>query len=200
MSKPDGPVPARSSLTRRVRLCCHVTVDLRRSRAGLARRLRRHRDALRFCLLFSIYSVLAFAGLFALHDRVVEPFTSAIAWLVYKLLRAIGLSAWRDGVTLGLGGFAVQIRTNCNAIYEMGLYAAACLAYPAPMAQRTAGVALGVVVLYMVNLVRVASLVCFGYLLPEIFEAAHVYVWQALFLIVVAALWLVWVGRVRPFA
>jgi exosortase H (IPTLxxWG-CTERM-specific) len=175
-------------------------VDVPRSPAELARRVRRHENALRFCLRFSIYSVLAFAALFALQDRVVEPFTSAIAWIAYKLLRAIGMQAWRDGVTIGVGGFAVHVRTNCNAIYEMGLYAAACLAYRAPMSRRATGIAVGVVVLYVVNLVRVASLVCFGYLLPEFFEAAHVYVWQALYLVVVAALWLGWVGRVRPVA
>jgi exosortase/archaeosortase family protein len=101
---------------------------------------------------------------------------------------------------VGVPGFAVQIRTNCNAIYEMGLYAAASLAYPAAASQRAMGVLSGIAVLYVVNLVRVLSLIFFGHLLPEFFDAFHVYVWQALFLVVVGGLWLGWVGRVRPVA
>jgi len=175
-------------------------VDIRGSLARLARRLRQHQDDLRFCLLFSLYSVLAFAAIFALQDQVVEPFTRGIAWVTYKVLRAVGVQAWLDGVAVGMPGFAVQIRTNCNAIYEMGLYAAASLAYPAVATQRATGILLGVAVLYVVNLIRVLSLIYFGHLLPNFFEAAHVYVWQALFLAIVAALWLSWVSRVRPVA
>ena len=103
-------------------------MDIRGSLARLTGRVRQHRDALRFCLRFALYSVLAFIALFALQDKVVEPFTQGIAWVTYKLLRAMGTSAWRDGVSVGVPGFAVQIRTNCNAIYEMGLYTAASLA------------------------------------------------------------------------
>ncbi len=175
-------------------------MDIRRSLAWLAERVRQYRDVLRFCLRFALYSVLAFIALFALQDEVVEPFTQGIAWVTYKLLRAMGTQAWRDGVSVGVPGFAVQIRTNCNAIYEMGLYTAASLAYPAAARQRATGVLLGVTVLYVVNLVRVLSLVFFGHLLPEFFDVFHVYVWQALFLLVVGGLWLGWVGRVRPVA
>ena len=93
--------------------------------------------------------------------------------------------------------------TSRNAsvgVPTMGLYAAASLAYPAVATQRATGILLGVAVLYVVNLIRVLSLIYFGHLLLNFFEAAHVYVWQALFLAVVAALWLGWVSRVRPVA
>lgn len=155
---------------------------------------------LRFCLRFSLYSVLAFAALFALQDRVVEPFTRGIAWVTYRLMRAVGTPVWLDGVTVGVENFAVHIRNNCNAVYEMGLYVAASLAYPASASERATGILLAVPVLYVVNLIRVLSLVYLGYLLPRFFEAAHVYVWQALFLAVLGALWLGWAGRVRPVA
>jgi len=55
-------------------------------------------------------------------------------------------------------------------------------------------------VLYLVNLLRVLSLIALGRYWPGGFQAAHLYVWQALFLAVVAACWLGWVGRVRPVA
>ena len=171
-----------------------------RSLARLAQRLREHRGVVRFLLLFGLYAVLAFVVLYALQDLVVEPFTRGIAWVAYKVMRAMGTPAWRDGVTVGVPNFAVVIRNNCNAAYEMGLYAAATLAYPAPMSQRASGIGFAFVALYVVNLIRVMSLLYLGYLMPGFFDAAHVYVWQVVFLVVVGALWLGWIGRVRPVA
>ncbi|HXJ80392.1 MAG TPA: exosortase H [Candidatus Methylomirabilis sp.] len=168
--------------------------------ARLIARARQQQSVLRFCLLFGVYSVVAFTVLYGLQDQVVEPFTRGIAWITYKLMRAFGTPVSLNGVTLSVPNFSVLIRNNCNAAYEMGLYTAATLAYPAPLIRRTSGILFAVVVLYVVNLIRVMSLVYMGYLFPGFFDAAHVYVWQVLFLVAVAALWLSWISRVRPVA
>ena len=162
--------------------------------------IRQRQDGLRFSLRFSLYTLLAFLLLYALEGLLVVPFTRRIAWLTYILLRAVGAKAWVAGSSIGVPGFTVEIKNNCNAIYEIGLYAAAIFAYPAPIRQRLAGFLLGAGVLYLVNLLRVISLLAIGRYWPWGFQQAHVYVWQALFLAVVAALWLGWVGRVRPVA
>jgi len=154
----------------------------------------------RFCLLFSLYTLLAFLLLYALDDLIRVPFTRRIAWVTHGLLRAVGSQAWVAGTSVGIPGFAVEIKNNCNAIYEIGLYAAAVLAYPAPLTQRLLGTLLGAGVIYIVNLIRILSLLALGRYWPWGFQAAHLYVWQALFLAVVAACWLGWVGRVRPVA
>lgn len=166
----------------------------------LTRWLRRHRDGVRFCLRFSIFTLLAFLLLYALHRPFVVPFTQLIASVTHGILRAVGVQAWVAGASIGIPGFAVEIKNNCNAIYEIGLYGAAVLAYPAPLTQRLLGTLLGAGVLYIVNLIRILSLLALGRYWPWGFQAAHVYVWQALFLAVVAACWLGWVSRVRPVA
>ncbi len=168
--------------------------------ARLAPWLRQHRSFLLFCLRFCLYSVLAFAVLHALQDQVVGPFTQGIAWVTYKLMRAVGTPASLDGVTVGVPNFSIAIRNNCNAVYEMGLFAAATLAYPAPGRRRAMGMLFAFLVLYVVNLIRLLSLLYLGYLLPGFFEVAHVYVWQVIFLVVLAGLWLSWIGGVRPVA
>ncbi len=166
----------------------------------LSRWLQRHREGVGFCLRFSLYTLLAFLLLYALDDQFVVPFTRRIAWLTHALLRAVGVQAWVSGASVGVPGFAVEIKNNCNAIYEIGLYAAAVWAYPATKLQRLMGIALGAVVLYLINLLRVLCLLALGVYWPGGFQAAHLYVWQALFLAVVAACWLGWAGRVRPVA
>lgn len=164
----------------------------------LGRVLYGHREGVRFCLLFSLYTVGAFLLLSALYDQVVLPFTRLIAWLTYAFLRAAGSQTWVSGPVVGVPNFAVEIKNNCNAIYEIGLYTAAIWAYPASLRQRVTGTVLGAGFLYAVNFVRVLSLLALGRYWPWGFQAAHLYVWQALFLAVVAACWFGWVSRVRP--
>ncbi|MBI2902272.1 MAG: archaeosortase/exosortase family protein [Candidatus Methylomirabilis oxyfera] len=166
----------------------------------LSKRLHQHRDGVRFCLLFSIFTLLAFLLLYALHRPFVVPFTQLIARATYETLRAAGVQVWVAGASVGIPGFAVEIKNNCNAVYEIGLFAAAVFAFPAPAQQRLTGFLLGAAVLYLVNLIRVLSLLALGRYWPGGFQAAHLYVWQAIFLAVVAALWLGWVARVRRVA
>ena len=91
----------------------------------LGRWLWQHRDGVRFCSLFSLYTLLAFLLLYALDDLFVVPFARRIAWLTDKSLRAAGVQSWVASASVGIPGFAVEIKNNCNAIYEIGLYAAA---------------------------------------------------------------------------
>ena len=171
-----------------------------RSSGRLSHVLRQHREGVQFCLRFSAYTVVAFLLLYGLRTLVVVPFTRRIAWLTHGMLRAAGIQAWVSGASVGIPGFAVEIKNNCNAIYEIGLYGAAVLAYPASLRQRLAGFLLGAAVLYVVNLLRILSLLALGRYWAGGFQVAHLYVWQALFLAVVAACWLGWTARVRPVA
>ena len=164
----------------------------------LLRWLRPADPSVRFLVRFSLYTLLAFLALYAGHEPVVVPFTRWIAWLTHGMLQAMGVQTWVSGASVGIPGFAVEIKNNCNAVYEIGLYGAAVWAYPAPRRHRLTGVALGAAVLYVVNLLRVLSLLALGRYWPGGFQVAHLYVWQALFLAVVAACWLGWTARVRP--
>ena len=46
----------------------------------------------------------------------------------------------------------------------------------------------------------ILTLLALGVLQYSWFEATHLYVWQALFLLVVATCWIGWVSRLRPVA
>ncbi len=165
---------------------------------ALSRLYQRHREGVRFCLRFALYTLGAYLVLSALYDELVLPFTRLIAWLTVALLKAAGGQAWVSEAVVGVPHFSVEIKNNCNAIYEIGLYTAAVWAYPASVRARLTGTVLGAGVLYAVNLGRVLSLLALGRAWPWGFEVAHTYVWQALFLAVVAVCWVGWVSRVRP--
>ena len=64
-------------------------------------------------------------------------------------------------------------------------------------AQAIRGVALGVVAVQGLNIVRLISLFYLGQWDLRIFEWAHLYVWQALIMLDVLIVWLLWV-RMLP--
>jgi exosortase H (IPTLxxWG-CTERM-specific) len=166
----------------------------------VARFVRQQRDGLRFCLLFTLFTAVAFAVLYAGQSAVIVPLNRHLAWMTETFLRLVGVHASSSGAVVALSGFAVEIRNNCNAIYEVGLYTAAVWAYPASRRDRLFGTLLGAGVLYVVNFLRILTLLAVGLLHREWFEATHLYAWQAVFLLVVGTCWIAWVSRIRPVA
>jgi len=162
--------------------------------------LRRERAGIRFCGFFALFTVLGFAIIYAAQHVLVVPLNRHLAWLTEQLLRLVGAHASSSGPAVALSGFSVEIRSNCNAIYEVALYAAAVWAYPASLRDRLIGTLVGAGVLYVVNFVRILTLLTLGVLQYSWFEATHLYVWQVLFLLLVATCWIGWVSRLRPVA
>jgi exosortase/archaeosortase family protein len=156
------------------------------------------REGLLFCAWFAVLAVGVFAVLYAAQDGFVALVNRHLAWVAERSLRAMGVAAMSSGPVVSVGGFGVEIKSNCNAVYEIGLYAAAVWAYPATLREKAVGTAVGVGVLYAVNAVRVLALIGLGALARDWFELAHLYVWQLLYLAAVAACWVGWVIRVRP--
>ena len=96
-----------------------------------------------------------------------------------------------------VNGFAVSIEAGCNGIEATIVLVAAIFAFPAPWRDRLIGLAAGIVAVQGLNIVRVISLFYLGQWNMQVFEWAHLYVWQALIMLDVLVVWLVWV-RLLP--
>jgi exosortase H (IPTLxxWG-CTERM-specific) len=70
---------------------------------------------------------------------------------------------------------------------------AAILAFPASWPRKLAGLAAGIVAVQGLNVVRVISLFYLGQWSFEVFEWAHLYLWQALIMLDVLVVFLIWV-------
>ena len=169
-------------------------------RSKLAAFVRQQREGIRFCALFALFTGVAFAILYAGQNVLVVPLNRHLAWMTEKAIRLVGVNASSSGGVVNMSGFAVEIKNNCNAVYEAGLYAAAVWAYPASWRDRLAGTLTGMGVLYLANFVRILTLLTVGLLYRSWFDATHLYAWQAVFLLVVGTCWIAWVSRIRPAA
>jgi len=92
--------------------------------------------------------------------------------------------------------FAVSIEAGCNGVEATLVLVAAILAFPAPWPHRLRGIVVGVVAVQVLNVLRVISLFYLGRYDRDVFEWAHLYVWQALIMLDVLIVWVVWVRLV----
>lgn len=156
---------------------------------------------LRFFILFLVLLAVLFGlELTPWVERwVVEPWTIALAnistWLV----------TFFDGEVESVGrvmrslsnGFAVSIEKGCNGIEATIVLISAMLAFPAPWKNKIIGILSGFVAVQGLNVVRVISLFYLGQWNEQVFEWAHLYVWQALIMLDVLIVFLVWL-RLLP--
>jgi exosortase H (IPTLxxWG-CTERM-specific) len=130
----------------------------------------------------------------------VAPWTDALAQLAAALVTLFdpGVQATGNVLRSSSGAFAVAIEAGCNGVEATLVLLAAILAFPASWARKLAGLAIGFVAVQGLNVVRVISLFYLGQWNREVFEWAHLYVWQALIVLDVLIVWLLWVRTLPP--
>lgn len=151
---------------------------------------------LRFFALFLLIQggLLAAELMQPVQQALIVPFTERVA----------GISAWSiqffDPGVVSQGrvlqhldsGFAVSIEAGCNGVEATIIMVAAMLAFPAPWGHRLLGMVIGFVALQAINLLRIVSLFYIGQWDQAVFEWAHLYLWQALIMLDVLFVFLLW--------
>ena len=136
-------------------------------------------------------------------EVVVVPFTTGIAHLSAALMRL-----WDDQVASSgkiiwdsVSGFAVSVEAGCNGVEAGIVLGAAIVAFPATWKEKLLGIAVGMITVQALNLVRIVTLFYIGQWDKTVFEWAHLYIWQALIMLdvlIVFLLWLRWVSTRQP--
>jgi exosortase H (IPTLxxWG-CTERM-specific) len=152
-------------------------------------------------LRFFVTFLLLQAALFGLEltpwaqEHFVVPWTNTLARISTWLVTVFDPNVMAVGKIMRstTNGFAVSIEAGCNGVEATIVLLAAILAFPAPWKHKLVGLAIGVVAVQGLNVVRVISLFYLGQWDRQWFEWAHLYVWQALIMLDVLIVWLVWV-------
>jgi exosortase H (IPTLxxWG-CTERM-specific) len=172
---------------------CHFNISL----ACVQERL----EVTKFFIKFlAIIAVLFAAELTPpVQDGFVIPFTSGIAQLCSLLMqlmddqvRAQGKLIWSVAT-----GFGVSIEAGCNGVEAGIVLMAAMIAFPAAWLHKLAGIGVGLLTVQALNVVRIITLFYIGQWNKTLFEWAHLYIWQALIMLdvlFVMLLWLRWLG------
>lgn len=129
----------------------------------------------------------------------VVPWTDTLATLSADVVKVFDPGVVANGKVLqsARNGFAVSIEAGCNGIEASIVLVAAMLAFPASWKRKLIGLAAGILAVQGLNVVRVISLFYLGQWSLDAFDFAHRYVWQALIMLDVLIVWLLWV-RMLP--
>ena len=124
----------------------------------------------------------------------VEPWTNMIATAGAAVLRTFDPSVIADGKILrdASTGVGVSIEAGCNGVEACLILLSALLAYPARWWSKLVGVVLGFVAIQAANLARIVTLFYLADWSAAVFEFAHLYLWQALIMLDVLVVWLIW--------
>jgi exosortase H (IPTLxxWG-CTERM-specific) len=151
----------------------------------------------RFFVLFVVILVALFAAELTppVQRALVMPWTEGLARASAALITLADSNVAAIGKVLQStrNGFAVSIEAGCNGIEAAIVLIAAMLAFPAPWKHRVIGVLIGLSAVQALNIVRVISLFYLGQWNIKVFEWAHLYVWQALIMLDVLIVWLLWI-------
>lgn len=122
-------------------------------------------------------------------------------WAVGHTVFSLGLVARlfrmpfeASGSVIDVSNVGMQIVPDCTPLMPTAALAIAVVAFPATWRWRLIGLGAGTVVLWVYNLVRIYALVPVLRYRPEWFEFIHVYLWQTTTLLVVFALFMMWLG------
>ena len=152
---------------------------------------------IKFFILFLVIQGVLFGGELTEPGQqfFVVPWTNFLATLSADLVKGFDPNVLVSGKILQstTNGFAVSIEAGCNGVEATIVLIAAMLAFPAPWKNKIIGLVAGVIAVQGLNIVRIISLFYLGQWNYDVFEWAHLYVWQALIMLDVLIVWLLWV-------
>ncbi|WP_043330764.1 exosortase H [Curvibacter gracilis] len=151
---------------------------------------------LRFFSIFLVLLVVLFVGELTppVQQWLIVPWTSFLASASAFLVQAVDTNVVSYGKVLqnAKTGMGVSIEAGCNGVEACLILLAALTAYPARWRYKLVGIGIGFVAIQLVNLVRIITLFYLAGWNAQAFEFAHLYLWQALIMLDVVVVWLVW--------
>jgi exosortase/archaeosortase family protein len=127
----------------------------------------------------------------------------AVSHTVSSLLfvtRMFGLASNAVAGSMVIGSVSVEIVPDCTPLMPIAALWIAIAAFPAPWRWKLWGLAAGAFVLWLYNMARILALVPVLAHQPKLFEFIHVYLWQTVTLLVVFALFMLWLRLQQPAA
>ena len=158
-----------------------------------------NQKALRFLLLFCvIFGVLYFLFGVAPGVRfgIIKPYTRLLARGVVAVINLFGAGAWADGTIVSSERFSMNIAMGCDGVEASSLLAAGVLAFPTSWRAKLIGLAAGMPLIHVINLLRLVGLYYAGLYLPSVVEGIHVYVAQTIVILLSMAILVLWLERV----
>jgi exosortase H (IPTLxxWG-CTERM-specific) len=125
-------------------------------------------------------------------QAIFTPLVNFYALVSGMFLSLIGYATEVSGDLIYSSQFSVSIKKGCDAAEPMAIFIAGIVAFPALIKKKFVGLGIGLFILFLLNVVRIATLYITGIHYPDFFESMHLAVWQVAFIFVAILLWFLW--------
>jgi exosortase family protein XrtF len=137
---------------------------------------------------------------YLIYEMWLLPDGSLDAWVAVNIvdttagiLQIFNYDVYTAGRVIGVGEApGILLVDGCTGISAIGLFIGFIIAYPGRWIPRISFIVIGIGVIYLVNLVRIATLAITQVYWPGFFEFTHDYSTTAIFYMVIFVLWIVW--------
>lgn len=163
-----------------------------RLRANLQQRLPQIRFLATVVILMGAYYALT--GTDAFSKKFLPAYLTVVASVTSAALSLLGFVTVTSGTVVSSTAFSMNIAYGCDALEPTFLFMVVVAAYPSAWKSKLLGMITGSLLLYATNIVRLVSLFWTGTYKREYFEIMHIEVWQAVFIVLALALFVVWVS------
>lgn len=151
----------------------------------------------RFAAYFAVFDV---AIMFAYFAGALNAMLVGTATVSAQLAKWLGIAATRSGTLIYLSSRTLSVDLACTAVFIVALYAALVLAYPVSPQQRMLGIAFGVPIILVANVLRIVAAAQVAEIAPSAFQFVHDYMFQVGMVLVTAAVWAAWLSFARRHA
>jgi exosortase/archaeosortase family protein len=135
-----------------------------------------------------------------------SAFTSIANWLAETIY---GASAWLDGHVFGMdiemyspnvihfnaNNTAINVNESCSGFKQMWQVLVLFLLFPGPWKQKLWYVPMGMVSIFLVNILRIVALSFAMIYWPQNWDFIHLWVLRPVYYLVIFILWVIWVEK-----
>jgi len=148
-----------------------------------------------FIVLMFLFYMFYLSPLY--ENFIMIPLLSLQAYLANLILVPLGYNTKTIEDTIFNDDFRVSIKGGCDGMEATALYLAAVLAFPGVSKNKKLhGIVIGLAVLFVLNIFRIAGLFIAGLQWKAGFEFLHLHGGVVLFTLIAIVLWLFWVNSI----
>ena len=162
-------------------------------------KLKTHKVIIKFCLIFLGLLVVLTTTFPFLSDK----FNPQLTWLMVVtadvtgfFLKLFGLTVRVSERIVSLPNFSIEVVGECTGLYEMLIFLAAMIAYPASWKKKLIGAGLAIPFLYAINIIRMIFITLVANWSPKTFDFLHMYFWQVAMILIIVSAWVLWIEKV----
>jgi exosortase/archaeosortase family protein len=165
----------------------------RQIKPNIKDRIKKFKPYIQFGVIFLIVVSVYYMAVMFLSDTFFSWYIDSTAKLANIILNLIGSGTSAIGEQIFSAKYSISLSFGCEGTEPIILLVAAIIAFPIKFKYKVSGLTIGILVLYILNLIRIAALYLIGESFPDSVELFHVEIFPVIFIFLAIIIWGIWI-------